>query len=260
MAFDNPAPAAAPATPAAAPAAAPGSPAGEQNEQANMAMIGTALKQIGVILQDIHSKLPATAAPASDADMGKGAMPAEGENEPNPAGAADFDLEPAVKKEGSLQEGADDEELNGEESGETVDVPAATQGGTAARGDKPATSVIGAMDAKTVGRLVDRAVLAERKRVAELGVAKEEVRYVLGDVAMDSAADVYRAALIQSGVPEADIPKGGEKAAWQGFRTASAVARGGMPPGASHLANDAAHKQNNTAHLSALVSRISVKG
>lgn len=272
MAFDNPQPAAAPAAPAAAAAPAPGSPAGEQNEQANMAMIGAALKQIGVILQDIHSKLPAAAAPApapaaaappaGDADVPNAGTPpaqAEGEQQPNPAGAADFELEPAVPNGTTLQ-GANDEELIGPESGETVAVPPSNPDGTPSRGDAPATPVIGAMDAKSVSKLVNIAVLAERKRVAELGVAKDEVRYVLGDVAMDSAADVYRAALIQSGVPEADIPKGSEKAAWQGYRSASAIARGGVVPELANMANDAAMKKTNTAHLSALVSKISVKG
>lgn len=262
--------AAAPQAPAAAPA--PGSPAGEMNEQNNMAMIGQALKQIGIVLQDIHAAVkggvnapaPApAAAPAPEAAAPQGEPGAE-DNDPDgiekkPEGAADFSLESPLKEEGTLQ--ANDEELIGPESGEKVDVPNAENDGTPARGNEPAEPVTGAMDAKSVKVMIDKAVKADRAARAALDAAKSEVRHILGDVhAMDSASDVYRAALVQSGIADTDIPKGGEKVAWQSFRNAAAVARGAMPAGVVTHAMDSAAKTDTATRLSGLVGKISVKG
>lgn len=257
---------------AAAPEAtpAPGSPAGEQNEQANMAMIGQALKQIGIVLQDIHAAVkggvnapaPTAAVPeATDAEP-PAAPQAEGTEldkvEEQPGGAKDMELEEPYKEPG----GAADSELQGNESGETVPVPEKDDDGTPARGATETPPVVtGAMDAKSVNAAVQAALKVERARVAELSQAKESVRYVLGgDLAFDSAADVYRAALVQAGVAESDIPKGGEKAAWQGYSIASARARGAAPAALVELANDSAMKSQTATHLSGLASKIRVQG
>lgn len=256
---------------AAAPEAtpAPGSPAGEQNEQANMAMIGQALKQIGIVLQDIHAAVkggvnaPAPAAAPGAADTEPPAAPqAEGTGldkvEEQPGGAKDMELEKPYKEPG----GAADSELQGEESGEKTEPPAPEQSGTPSRGEAEKPPVVtGAMDAKSVNRAVEAALKVERARVEALSRAKEDVRYVLGgDLAFDSAADVYRAALVQSGIADTDIPKGGEKAAWHGYNTAMARARGAAPAALVELANDSALKNETQSKLSALTSKIRVQG
>ena len=268
---------------------APGSPAGEQNEQANMAMIGQALKQIGVVLQDIHAKISGGVnAPAGEGEDNDpmGVQPQEGdepdaddrardaesetdeermEREAREASGADrardMELEPAVK-------GAQDtemQELGGENGGVKPPMPTAPNGGTPARGaNEQPEQVIGAMDARTV-RIVNTAVAdalkRERARVEALSRAKEDVRYVLGpDLAMDSAADVYRAALVQSGVPDGEIPRGGEKAAWYGYSRAHAAGRGAVSRDVATMANDGAMKDQTQNRLTGLVSKIRVQG
>lgn len=47
---------------------------------------------------------------------------------------------------------------------------------------------------------IKRAVEAERKRSQALATAQREVAHIVGDVAMDDAADVYKFALEQSGI------------------------------------------------------------
>lgn len=258
---------------AAAPA--PGSNAGEQNEQANMAMIGQALKQIGVVLQDIHAKIsggvnaPAPAAAPEGGEEGedgaydKDEMAGKTDGEEPDEKADDMELEPGAQMAGEKR--AEDGDMNeGMMTGEKDDAPPARVDGTGTRGGQSIEPVIGAMDAKTVKAVntaVDRAIRAERARVEALSVAKEEVRYVLGaDLAYDSAADVYRAALVQSGVRDADIPKGSEKTAWQGFRIANAAGRGAVGREAVELANDSALKNQAQDRLLQYTSKIRVQG
>ena len=47
---------------------------------------------------------------------------------------------------------------------------------------------------------IQKAVAAERKRAQALAAAQREVAHIVGDVAMDNAADVYKFALEQSGI------------------------------------------------------------
>lgn len=83
-----------------------------------------------------------------------------------------------------------------------------------------------AMDAKSVQALVTAAVQAERKRAQDVEQAKRATRAVLGDViAMDSASDIYRAALQQAGMDVSSIAKGTEQLAWNAFSAASNAAR-----------------------------------
>lgn len=93
--------------------------------------------------------------------------PEDGENNPAPA-------EP--------EEPAEDEE------------PEAPEGGAPKPAQDAAISKM-AMDAA-----IKRAVEAERKRSQALATAQREVAHIVGDVAMDNAADVYKFALEQSGV------------------------------------------------------------
>ena len=96
-----------------------------------------------------------------------GDEPEDGENNPAPA-------EP--------EEPAEDEE------------PEAPEGGAPKPAQDRAISKM-AMDAA-----IKRAVEAERKRSQALATAQREVAHIVGDVAMDNAADVYKFALEQSGI------------------------------------------------------------
>lgn len=245
--------AATPAPTAAAPAAA----------QSDMAVIGAALKQLAVILTDIQSKVGGAAAPAAApaADMTPVADPNADPVDPAQAGgAADFNLEKGVQ-EGGAAKAANDEELKAE-GAEIVDIPESNQQGTSARGGNTVEPVVGAMDAKMVQTKIDAAVKAERERAAAISEARRDVMHVLGDVAMDSAADIYREALVQSGMDASTIPRGTEKMAWQAFRQVQAVAGGAMPraPGGGAHAMDAAGQDAAAASISAHLSKISVKG
>ena len=93
--------------------------------------------------------------------------PGDGENNPAPA-------EP--------EEPAEDEE------------PEEPEGGAPKPAQDAAISKM-AMDAA-----IKRAVEAERKRSQALATAQREVAHIVGDVAMDNAADVYKFALEQSGI------------------------------------------------------------
>ena len=93
--------------------------------------------------------------------------PDDGENNPTPA-------EP--------EEPAEDEE------------PEEPEGGAPKPAQDAAISKM-AMDAA-----IKRAVEAERKRSQALATAQREVAHIVGDVAMDNAADVYKFALEQSGI------------------------------------------------------------
>ena len=51
-----------------------------------------------------------------------------------------------------------------------------------------------------VKKAIEKAVLAERKRNKDAEIAKKDVENIVGDVAMDSAKDIYKFALKQAGV------------------------------------------------------------
>jgi len=72
--------------------------------------------------------------------------------------------------------------------------PEAPEGGAPKPAQDRAISKM-AMDAA-----IKRAVEAERKRSQALATAQREVAHIVGDVAMDNAADVYKFALEQSGI------------------------------------------------------------
>ena len=93
--------------------------------------------------------------------------PEDGENNPAPA-------EP--------EEPAEDEEPENPEDG----------------APKPAQDA--AISKMAMDAAIKRAVEAERKRSQALATAQREVAHIVGDVAMDDAADVYKFALEQSGI------------------------------------------------------------
>lgn len=72
--------------------------------------------------------------------------------------------------------------------------PEAPEGGAPKPAQDAAISKM-AMDAA-----IQKAVAAERKRAQALATAQREVAHIVGDVAMDNAADVYKFALEQSGI------------------------------------------------------------
>ncbi|QMV32343.1 hypothetical protein T2_00026 [Ralstonia phage Elie] len=187
--------------------AEPGSPAGEANEQANMAAVGQALKQIATILQDIHGKVMGGAAPADTAAVDNKEDGEEGEK---PKGAED---------EGEKPKGAEDEGGGGEQG---VAQPEKQEEGLT----PGESSGEVALDAK-LKALVDKAVRAESARKDAIYAAREETRSILGAavMSMDSAGEIYREALTHAGVDMADVPKGQEKTAWVAFKSARRNAR-----------------------------------
>lgn len=69
----------------------------------------------------------------------------------------------------------------------------------------PAQDKAIAMDAAAVKREIEKAVAAERARNQAASQAQRDVAHLVGDVAMDSADDIYRFALEQHGVDVKDV-------------------------------------------------------
>lgn len=106
-----------------------------------------------------------------------------------------------VENVGTDEDGQDDGENNSapaedEEPEKTAEdeAPEAPEGGA----PKPAQDA--AISKMAMDKAIARAVAAERKRSQALAAAQREVAHIVGDVAMDDAADVYRFALEQSGI------------------------------------------------------------
>lgn len=106
-----------------------------------------------------------------------------------------------VENVGTDGDGQDDGENNtapakDEEPEKTAEdeAPEAPEGGAPKPAQDAAISKM-AMDAA-----IQKAVAAERKRAQALAAAQREVAHIVGDVAMDNAADVYKFALEQSGI------------------------------------------------------------
>lgn len=106
-----------------------------------------------------------------------------------------------VENVGTDGDGQDDGENNSapakdEEPEKTAEdeEPEAPEGGAPKPAQDAAISKM-AMDAA-----IQKAVAAERKRAQALAAAQREVAHIVGDVAMDNAADVYKFALEQSGI------------------------------------------------------------
>lgn len=128
------------------------------------------------------------------------------------------------------------------------------QQGTPARGE---STPHGAMDAKSVSRVVQAAVERERARARATETAKREVRGVLGEVyGMDSASTIYREALKQVGVDIAQVPKGAARSAWQAYKAATNAVRGARPA----MAMDSKAVEATQSTLLAHLNKISVKG
>ena len=243
--------------PQGAPNAAP-----EQAEQSNMADFGAALKQIAVILEqqgqmlaNIHERMNPAQEAAQPGDTGAMDESEEEREEGRmPEGAKDFELQSPVR-EGSFQGAKDGEMLEGE--GAEVELPRPEQEGTPARGE---STPHGAMDAK-MKNAVDMALKRERARVAAVREAENDVRPLIGDVyGMDSASDIYRAALEVAGVDVSQVAKGTEKVAFKSMLAAQAVSRGAVIRRSPEMAMDAKARETATSALASKLGKISVKG
>lgn len=107
---------------------------------------------------------------------------------------------------------------------------------------------VAAMDAASVQAVVAAAVKAERERARAVESAKRDTRHVLGDtIAMDSAGDIYRAALEQSGVDVSAIAAGAEHIAWQAYNVGSRSAVRG--PVVANDSRTAGKPLFNTDHI-----------
>lgn len=259
-------PAAAAAPAAAAPGAAPAAPAAAA-VPAPGADIGAALKHIATLLETVLARLPgaepvapaaavAPAAPVAATAAAPGAED-EGGTPANVVGPENegkegpgFALEPVVKAEG-----ADDEEPELDADGNPV-LPPADQEGTPARGGP---TPHGAMDSKGVQSLIAAAVKAERRRAADVEVARRETRNVIGEVAMDDAGAIYRTALEQVGADVSSIAAGTERTYWDAYRKGAAVAAGARRPGASAHAADGKGADATPSYMKH-VDNISVRG
>lgn len=103
-----------------------------------------------------------------------------------------------------------------------------------------------AMDAASVQAVVAAAVKAERDRNAAVDTAKRATRGDLGDmIAMDSADEIYRAALKQRGVDVAAIPAGAEQAAYQAIQAVTSH----RPVQHAHDSNSGNKPSFNTARI-----------
>ena len=67
-------------------------------------------------------------------------------------------------------------------------------------GGAPKPAQDAAISKMAMDAAIQKAVAAERKRAQALAAAQREVAHIVGDVAMDNAADVYKFALEQSGI------------------------------------------------------------
>ena len=131
----------------------------------------------------------------------------EGGKVPTPQAEAEVGIPASVNTANDADKDEDDKDKKAEDSDKDSDD----------KDDKPA------MDSKTVQALIDAAVRGERSRAKDLEDAKRACRGDLGDmIAMDSAADVYRAALKERGVDVASIPAGAEKASYQAIQSVTA--------------------------------------
>ncbi len=234
--------------PEAATAATAAAPVGDLSELT--ALLKQMITQNSEAHQAILAKLNGDVTTA-DEDADPSAPP------PDALEAQDMDLEAKPAHQGP--DGAEDEDA--ESVKEPSDVrdpqgPDATPDGTGTRGE---AIPFGAMDAKSVRRAVEHAVTAERQRNRAANTAKREVAHILGgDIALDSAEDVYREALSQVGVT---IPQGtSAHATWNGYKAASARVAGVLPGAEGSMALDSAPANAARTSTHNHLSRIKVRG
>lgn len=89
---------------------------------------------------------------------------------------------------------------DGQDDGENNTAPAEDEAPEAPEGGAPKPAQDAAISKMAMDAAIQKAVAAERKRAQALAAAQREVAHIVGDVAMDNAADVYKFALEQSGI------------------------------------------------------------
>lgn len=89
---------------------------------------------------------------------------------------------------------------DGQDDGENNSAPAEDEAPEAPEGGAPKPAQDAAISKMAMDAAIQKAVAAERKRAQALAAAQREVAHIVGDVAMDNAADVYKFALEQSGI------------------------------------------------------------
>lgn len=89
---------------------------------------------------------------------------------------------------------------DGQDDGENNTAPAEDEEPEAPEGGAPKPAQDAAISKMAMDAAIQKAVAAERKRAQALAAAQREVAHIVGDVAMDNAADVYKFALEQSGI------------------------------------------------------------
>ncbi|HHK5577016.1 TPA: DUF2213 domain-containing protein [Neisseria polysaccharea] len=112
------------------------------------------------------------------------------------------DLPPEnVENVGTDEDDSEDGENNtAPAEDEEPEKPAEDEEPEAPEGGAPKPAQDAAISKMAMDAAIQKAVAAERKRAQALAAAQREVAHIVGDVAMDNAADVYKFALEQSGI------------------------------------------------------------
>lgn len=191
----------------------------------------SAKRRIQVALASVQAKL------AQDAELSPGELlevigsltrevetaQDDGENVEQPTETVGSDGE---EEETAADEAPEDEAETSEDEGDE-DAPEAPEGGAEKPAQDRAVSRV-AMDAA-----IQKAVAAERKRVQAVSTAQREVAHLVGEVAMDSAEDVYRFALEQNGIDVSGVHPSAYRAMVGMLNKPKAVAMDGADSGAS---------------------------
>jgi uncharacterized protein len=272
------APQAAPAAPAAgaAPGAAPADAGG------GMAEVGAAIKalseQMAQLMQCVQGMAqPQAAAAPAGMDMEleekpaaqiEGAEDNEHEERGEREGAMDdedeSEEESEAEREGRGAMDAEEEEHDPNEPNGTTEQPrpkSVSEGRSAEQPGRKSLSggnnnpSLGAMDAA-----IQKAVTQERARAKAAERARREVAHVLGgDIALDSAGDIYREALVVMGVPSASIKRGTEHAAWIAAQAAQAAAAGYNAAAHADMALDSDTTKAVRSDMAAKLAKIKVR-
>lgn len=275
------------AQPGGAPQAAPAAPAagvapGAEPAGGGMAEVGQALKalaeqhgQILAAIQQLGQQMGAGAQAPAGMDMELESEPAaqiegaeRGEHEREREGAMDDEDESEEESEAEREgRGAMDEEEETHDpmapNGETTQprMSAVSEGRSAEQPGRKSLSggnnnpSLGAMDAA-----IQKAVTRERARAKAAERARREVAHVLGgDIALDSAGDIYREALVVMGVPSASIKRGTEHAAWIAAQAAQAAAAGYNAGAHADMALDSDTTKAVRSDMAAKLAKIKVR-
>lgn len=272
------------AQPGGAPQAAPAAPAAP--EAGGMAEVGAAIKalseQMAQVMQCLQGMQGGAAQPGAmdmeslesepAAQVMEGGMDNEGgergEHEREHEGAEDdendAEEESEAEREGRGAMDGEEETHDPMEPNGTTTQPrmgavsagrSAEQEGNASLSGGNNSPALGAMDAA-----IKRAVLNERARGKAAERARRDVAHILGgDVALDSAGEIYREALVQMGVPSASIKKGTEHAAWIAAQAAQAAAAGYSAQAHADMALDSDSTKAVRSDISAKLGKIKVR-